>query len=136
MSKLIILKDYLKKLDKIKPYTTDVATEDLISFKRYKVGNSVSKLFVKFLTKKKTYREFLEALPKLEPELMYYVVSSYYLAWHKRYCQLVKTVHLFKNLKIAFKKYYSKENYKRIFYYICYPKLKFINNPVVVKKLV
>jgi len=136
MPKVIILKDYLKKLDKIKPYTTDVATEDLISFKRYKVGNSVSKLFVKFLTNKKTYREFLEALPKLEPELMYYVVSSYYLAWHKRYCQLVKTVHLFKNLKIAFKKYYSKENYKRIFYYICYPKLKFINNPVVVKKLV
>ena len=134
MPKVIILKDYLKKLDKIKPYTTDVATEDLISFKRYKVGASVSKLFVKFLTKKKTYREFLEALPKLEPELMYYVVSSYYLAWHKRYCQLVKTVHLFKNLKIAFKKYYSKENYKRIFYYICYPKLKIINDPMVLKK--
>jgi Glu-tRNA(Gln) amidotransferase subunit E-like FAD-binding protein len=128
MPKVIILKDYLKKLDKIKPYTTDVATEDLISFKRYKISSSISKLFVKFLTKKKTYREFLEALPKLEPELMYYVVSSYYLAWHKRYCQLVKTVHLFKNLKIAFKKYYSKENYKRIFYYICYPKLKFIND--------
>jgi hypothetical protein len=134
MLKVIILKDYLKKLDKIKPYTTDVATEDLISFKKYKVGASVSKLFVKFLTKKKTYREFLEALPKLEPELMYYVVSSYYLAWHKRYCQLVKTVHLFKNLKIAFKKYYSKENYKRIFYYICYPKLKIINDPMVLKK--
>ena len=128
MPKVIILKDYLKKLDKIKPYTTDVATEDLISFKRYKVGNSVSKLFVKFLTNKKTYREFLEALPKLEPELMYYVVSSYYLAWHKRYCQLVKTVHLFKNLKIAFKKYYSKKDYKRIFYYICYPKLKVTND--------
>ena len=128
MPKVIILKDYLKKLDKIKPYTTDVATEDLISFKRYKVGNSVSKLFVKFLTKKKTYRDFLEALPKLEPELMYYVVSSYYLAWHKRYCQLVKTVHLFKNLKIAFKKYYSKKDYKRIFYYICYPKLKVTND--------
>ena len=128
MPKVIILKDYLKKLDKIKPYTTDVATEDLISFKRYKVSSSISKLFVKFLTKKKTYREFLEALPKLEPELMYYVVSSYYLAWHKRYCQLVKTVHLFKNLKIAFKKYYSKKDYKRIFYYICYPKLKFIND--------
>ena len=128
MPKVIILKDYLKKLDKIKPYTTDVATEDLISFKKYKVGASVSKLFVKFLTKKKTYREFLEALPRLEPELMYYVVSSYYLAWHKRYCQLVKTVHLFKNLKIAFKKYYSKKNYKRIFYYICYPKLKIIND--------
>jgi hypothetical protein len=128
MPKVIILKDYLKKLDKIKPYTTDVATEDLISFKKYKVGASVSKLFVKFLTKKKTYREFLEALPKLEPELMYYVVSSYYLAWHKRYCQLAKTVNLFKNLKIAYKKYYSKENYKRIFYYICYPKLKIINS--------
>jgi hypothetical protein len=134
MPKVIILKDYLKKLDKIKPYTTDVATEDLISFKRYKVGNSVSKLFVKFLTKKKTYREFLEALPKLEPELMYYVVSSYYLAWHKRYCQLVKTVYLFKNLKIAFKKYYSKNDYKRIFYYICYPKLKVTNGPIRVKK--
>jgi len=83
-------------------------------------------LFVNFLTQKKTYNEFLEALPKLEPELMYYVISSYYMAWHKRYCQLTKTVHLFKNLKIAYKKYYSKENYKRIFYYICYPKLKII----------
>jgi len=134
MPKVIILKDYLKKLDKIKPYTTDVATEDLISFKRYKVGNSVSKLFVKFLTQKKTYNEFLEALPKLEPELMYYVVSSYYWAWHKRYCQLAKTVHLFKNLGISYKKYYSKNDYKRIFYYICYPKLKVINDSIRVKK--
>jgi hypothetical protein len=85
-------------------------------------------LFVKFLTQKKTYNEFLEALPKLEPELMYYVVSSYYMAWHKRYCQLTKTVYLFKNLEIAYKKYYSKKDYKRIFYYICYPKLKVIND--------
>jgi hypothetical protein len=134
MPKVIILKDYLKKLDKSKPYTTDVATHDLVSFKRYKVDASIYKLFVKFLTQKKTYNEFLEALPKLKPELMYYVVSSYYLAWHKRYCQLTKTVHLFKNLKIAYKKYYSKENYKRIFYYICYPKLKVTNDPIVVKK--
>ena len=128
MTKVIAIQDYLKKLNKSKPYTTDVATHDLIFFKRYKVGASIYKLFVKFLTQKKTYNEFLEALPKLEPELMYYVVSSYYWAWHKRYYQLAKTVHLFKNLGIAYKKYYSKENYKRIFYYICYPKLKIINS--------
>ena len=134
MPKVIILKDYLKKLDKSKPYTTDVATHDLVSFKRYKVDASIYKLFVKFLTQKKTYNEFLEALPKLKPELMYYVVSSYYMAWHKRYCQLTKTVHLFKNLGMAYKKYYSKKDYKRIFYYICYPKLKIINDPMVVKK--
>jgi hypothetical protein len=101
MTKVIAIQDYLKKLDKSKPYTTDVATHDLVSFKRYKVNASVSKLFVKFLTQKKTYNEFLEALPKLETELMYYVVSSYYMAWHKRYCQLTKIVHLFKNLKIT-----------------------------------
>jgi hypothetical protein len=128
------IKDYLKKLDKSKPYTTDVATHDLVSFKRYKVNASVSKLFVKFLTQKKTYNEFLESLPKLEPELMYYVVSSYYWAWHKRYCQLTKTVLLFKNLGIAYKKYYSKNDYKRIFYYICYPKLKVTNDLIGVKK--
>jgi hypothetical protein len=133
MPKVVILKDYLKKLEKNGPYTSDTATYDLVSFKRYKVDPSISSLFVKLLTQKKTYNEFLEALPKLEPELMYYVVSSYYLAWHKRYCQLLKTVHLFKNLKIAYKKYYSKENYKRIFYYICYPKLKITNNPMAVK---
>jgi len=134
MSKVVILKDYLKKLEKNGPYTSDTATYDLVSFKRYKVDPSISSLFVKLLTQKKTYNEFLEALPKLEPELMYYVVSSYYLAWHKRYCQLLKTVHLFKNLKIAYKKYYSKENYKRIFYYICYPKLKITNDLMTVKK--
>jgi hypothetical protein len=134
MSKVVILKDYLKKLEKNGPYTSDTATYDLVSFKRYKVDPSISSLFVKLLTQKKTYNEFLESLPKLEPELMYYVVSSYYLAWHKRYCQLLKTVHLFKNLKIAYKKYYSKENYKRIFYYICYPKLKITNDSMTVKK--
>jgi len=134
MPKVVILKDYLKKVERNGPYTTDTATYDLVSFKRYKVDASIYKLFVKFLTKKKTYREFLEALPKLEPELMYYVVSSYYLAWHKRYCQLLKIVHLFKNLKIAYKKYYSKNDYKRIFYYICYPKLKVTNGPIRVKK--
>ena len=128
MSKVVILKDYLKKLEKNGPYSSDTATYDLVSFKRYKVDPSISSLFVKLLTQKKTYNEFLEALPKLEPELMYYVVSSYYFAWHKRYCELVKTVHLFKNLRITYKKYYSKENYKRIFYYICYPKLKVSNN--------
>jgi hypothetical protein len=134
MPKVVILKDYLKKLEKNGPYTSDTATYDLVSFKRYKVDPSISSLFVRLLTQKKTYNEFLEALPKLEPELMYYVVSSYYLAWHKRYCQLLKTVHLFKNLKISYKKYYSKENYKRIFYYICYPKLKITNDSMAVKK--
>lgn len=133
MSKVIILKDYLKKLKKNGPYTADTATYDLVSFKRYKVNASISNLFIKFLMAKKTYSEFLESLPKLEPELLYYMVSSYYLAWHKRYCQLTKTVHLFQNLKIAYKKYYSKENYKRIFYYICYPKLKITNDLKMVK---
>jgi hypothetical protein len=134
MTNVIAILDYLKKLNKSKPYTTDVATHDLVSFKRYKVDASIYKLFVKFLTQKKTYNEFLEALPKLEPELMYYIVSSYYWAWHKRYCQLAKTVHLFKNLGIAYKKYYSKNDYKRIFYYICYPKLKVTDDPIGVKK--
>jgi len=127
MPKVITIKDYLKKINKIKPYTTDVATKDLVSFKKYKVDTSIYKLFVKFLTQKKNYNEFLESLPALEPELMHYVVSSYYLAWHKRYYQLTKTVNLFKNLGIVYKKYYSKKDYKRIFYYICYPKLKVIN---------
>jgi len=133
MSKVVILKDYLKKIERNGPYTTDTATYDLVSLKRYKVNASISNLFVKFLTAKKTYNEFLESLPKLEPKLKYYVVSSYYLAWHKRYCQLTKTAHLFQNLKIAYKKYYSKENYKRIFYYICYPKLKITNDLKMVK---
>ena len=58
MTKVISIQDYLKKLNKSKPYTTDVATHDLVFFKRYKVGASIYKLFVKFLTQKKTYNEF------------------------------------------------------------------------------
>jgi hypothetical protein len=33
------------------------------------------------------------------------------------------TIHVFPALKITYKKYYSAKNYKKIFYYICYPRL-------------
>jgi hypothetical protein len=33
------------------------------------------------------------------------------------------TIHVFHALKITYKKYYSAKNYKKIFYYICYPRI-------------
>jgi hypothetical protein len=33
------------------------------------------------------------------------------------------TIHVFPALNITYKKYYSAKNYKKIFYYICYPRI-------------
>jgi len=33
------------------------------------------------------------------------------------------TIHVFPALNITYKKYYSAKNYKKIFYYVCYPRL-------------
>jgi hypothetical protein len=35
----------------------------------------------------------------------------------------METIHVFPALNITYKKYYSANNYKKIFYYICYPRI-------------
>jgi len=125
MVKIIRIKKYLKEeFSNRGAYDARVATNDLIFFKRYKIDTETTDLFRKFLGERKTYIEFLEALPELEPKVLYYVVVHYYFAWHKCYRQLMSTIHVFTTLKIFHKKFYSYKNYKKIFYYICYPRIK------------
>ena len=88
----------------------------LIYQKKYKIDIKTTDLFRKFIGEKKTYFEFLEALPKLEPRILYYVLVSYYFCWHRCYRQLWDTIHVFPALNITYKKYYSAKNYKKIFY--------------------
>jgi hypothetical protein len=126
MVKIISIKKHLKEKfnNKRRAYDARIATNDLIFFKRYKIDIETTDLFRKFLGEKKTYIEFLEVLPKLEPKTLYYVVVHYYFAWHRCYRQLMSTIHVFPSLNITYKKFYSAKNYKKIFYYICYPRIK------------
>jgi hypothetical protein len=43
---------------------------------------------MKYLGELKTWIEFKEALPKLEPELLHYSVVHYFFAWHRCMGQL------------------------------------------------
>ena len=38
---------------------------------------------MRYLGELKTWVEFKEALPKLQPELLHYMVVHYYFAWHR-----------------------------------------------------
>jgi len=126
MNKVILLEQHIKKQKserRLRIFDAESARVQLIYQKKYKINIETTDLFRKFIGEKKTYFEFLEALPRLEPRILYYVVVSYYFCWHRCYRQLMDTIHVFPALKITYKKYYSAKNYKKIFYYICYPRL-------------
>ena len=126
MNKVIHLEQHIKKQEngrRSRIFDAENARVQLIYQKKYKIDIETTDLFKKFIGEKKTYFEFLEALPRLEPRILYYVLVTYYFCWHRCYRQLMDTIHVFPALKITYKKYYSAKNYKKIFYYICYPRL-------------
>ncbi len=51
--------------------------------KKYKINSELSDLYMKYLGELKTWVEFKEALPKLQPELLHYTVVHYFFAWHR-----------------------------------------------------
>ena len=126
MNKVIHLEQHIKKQEserRSRIFSAESARIQLIYQKKYKINIEITDLFRKFIGEKKTYFEFLEALPRLEPRILYYVLVTYYFCWHRCYRQLMDTIHVFPALNITYKKYYSAKNYKKIFYYICYPRI-------------
>ena len=126
MNKVILLEQHIKKQEserRLRIFDAENARVQLVYQKKYKIDIETTDLFRKFIGEKKTYFEFLEALPRLEPRILYYVLVTYYFCWHRCYRQLMDTIHVFPALKITYKKYYSAKNYKKIFYYICYPRI-------------
>ena len=126
MNKVILLEQHIKKQEserRLRIFDAENARVQLIYQKKYKINIETTDLFRKFIGEKKTYFEFLEALPRLESRILYYVLVTYYFCWHRCYRQLWDTIHVFPALNITYKKYYSANNYKKIFYYICYPRI-------------
>jgi Zn-finger domain-containing protein len=60
--------------------------------KKYKINSELSDLYMKYLSELKTWTEFKEALPKLEPELLHYTVVHYFFAWHRCMGQLFEPI--------------------------------------------
>jgi hypothetical protein len=126
MNKVIHLEKHIKKQESERRYRifdAESARVQLIYQKKYKINIETTDLFRKFIGEKKTYFEFLEALPRLESRILYYVLVTYYFCWHRCYRKLMETIHVFPALNITYKKYYSAKNYRKIFYYICYPRI-------------
>ena len=126
MNKVILLEQHIKKQEserRLRIFDAENARVQLVYQKKYKIDIETTDLFRKFIGEKKTYFEFLETLPRLEPRILYYVLVTYYFCWHRCYRQLWDTIHVFPTLNITYKKYYSAKNYKKIFYYICYPRI-------------
>jgi len=126
MNKVIHLEQHIKKQEngrRSRIFDAENARVQLIYQKKYKIDIETTDLFRKYIGEKKTYFEFLEALPKLEPRILYFVLVTYYFCWHRCYRKLMDTIHVFPTLKITYKKYYSAKNYKKIFYYLCYPRI-------------
>ena len=126
MNKVIHLEKHIKKQEserRLRIFDAESAIIQLIYQKKYKINIETTDLFRKFIGEKKTYFEFLEALPRLESRILYYVLVTYYFCWHRCYRKLMETIHVFPALNITYKKYYSAKNYRKIFYYICYPRI-------------
>ena len=92
--------------------------------KKYKIDSELSDLYMHYLGELKTWIEFKEALPKLKPELLHYSVVHYFFAWHRCMGQLFDTS-MFPKLRFYYQFRYSKEKYRKIFYYI--------NHPIIIK---
>ena len=124
MPKVILYEKAKKKIkdNKRRRYNTYDAYVHFLYQKKYKIDSELSDLYVSYLGEHKTYLEFKEALPKLEPALLHYAVVHYYFAWHRcvrKMCDL----NMFQKLGFYYQFRYSKEKYKKIFYYICYPRV-------------
>jgi hypothetical protein len=102
--------------------------------KKYKINSELSDLYMSYLGELKTWVEFKEALPKLQPELLHYTVVHYYFAWHRCKGQLFDTS-MFQKFGFYYQFRYSKEKYKKIFYYICHPRIVKSGNKIEQYKL-
>jgi hypothetical protein len=124
MPKVIQLEKVRQKIRDNKPhrYNAYSAFVDFVYQKKYKINSELSDLYVSYLGEHRTYLEFKEALPKLEPKLLYYAVVHYYFAWHRCKRQLFD-ITMFQKLGFYYQFRYSKEKYKKIFYYICQPRV-------------
>jgi hypothetical protein len=122
MTKVIHFEKARQKIRDNKPfrYNAYSAYVHFLYQKKYKINSELSDLYINYLGKLKTWIEFKEALPKLEPKLLHYVVVHYYFAWHRCKRQLFD-ITMFKKLGFYYQFRYSKEKYKKIFYYICHP---------------
>jgi hypothetical protein len=89
---------------------------------------------MKYLGELKTWIEFKEALSKLEPDLLHYAVVHYYFSWHRCIRRLFD-ITMFQKLGFYYQFRYSKEKYKKIFYYICHPRVVKSGNKVEQYKL-
>jgi hypothetical protein len=107
---------------------------DFVYQKKYKINSELSDLYVKFLGEHRTWLEFKEALPKLEPELLHYSVVHYYFAWH-RCVRKMCDIDMFQKLGFYYQFRYSKDKYKKIFYYLSYPRIIKTGNKIEQYKL-
>jgi hypothetical protein len=124
MSKVIHLEKVRKKIMDNKPhkYNAYSAFVDFVYQKKYKIDSELSDLYVSYLGEHKIYLEFKEALPKLESALLHYTVVHYYFAWH-RCVRIMCDLNMFQKLGFYYQFRYSKEKYKKMFYYLCYPRI-------------
>jgi hypothetical protein len=86
MNKVILLNQHIKKQEnerRLRIFDAESARIQLIYQKKYKINIETTDLFRKFIGEKKTYFEFLDALPRLEPRILYYVLVTYYFCWHR-----------------------------------------------------
>ena len=85
MTKIINFKEkYVEKLAGEIKSAYDAA--DVISHQEiYKVPIDVQNLFEKYMGGNKSYKEFYDALPKVDEEIKFFVVTSYYLLWNYIY---------------------------------------------------
>ena len=124
MSKVIQLEKVRKKIrdEKASRYNAYTAYVHFLYQKKYIIDSKLSDLYKNYLGELKTWVQFKESLPKLEPELLHYTVVHYYFAWHRCKRQLFDTS-MFQKLGFYYQFRYSKEKYRKIFYYICYPRI-------------
>jgi len=122
MPKVIQLEKVRKKIrdERANRYNAYTAYVHFLYQKKYKIDSELSDLYKSYLGELKTWVEFKEALPKLKPELLHYAVVHYYFAWYRCKRRLFDTS-MFQKLGFYYQFRYSKEKYKKIFYYICYP---------------
>ena len=79
MPKVILYEKAKKKIrdNKRHRYNAYDAYVHFLYQKKYKINSELSDLYMLYLGELKTWTEFKEALPKIQPELLHYTVVHY-----------------------------------------------------------